>query len=195
MPKRIYILNGHPADTSLNHALAERYAMAARAAGYEVRLTHIAQMDFDVDYGRAGYSNPKPLEPVLETMLADIEWAQHFVLTTPMWWGSMPAKLKGAIDRAFLPGRTFDSRVPKGTMPKPMLTGRSARVIITSDSPKWFLALMYRNAMIHQIRGQILRFVGIKPARLTYFATASKPEAGQVDGWLANVEALGKAGA
>ncbi|MGJ8626153.1 MAG: NAD(P)H-dependent oxidoreductase [Sulfitobacter sp.] len=195
MSKRIYILNGHPADTSLNRALAESYATAARAAGHEVRLTHIAAMDFDIDFGRAGYSNPKPLETELETMLEDIVWAQHFVLTTPMWWGGIPAKLKGAIDRAFLPGRTFDGHVPKGKMPKPLLTGRTARVIVTSDTPKWFVALIYRNAIVHQLRGHILRFVGIKPTKVSFFAAASKPEAGKVDGWLTKVAALGKNGA
>jgi putative NADPH-quinone reductase len=194
MSKRIYILNGHPAETSLNRALAEAYAGAARAAGHEVRLTHIAAMDFDPDHGFAGFGKTKPLEPALEKLLTDIEWAEHVVLTAPMWWGGIPAKLKGAIDRAFLPGRTFDSRVPRGKMPKPLLSGRSARLILTSDTPRWFLSLIYRNAILHQMRGQILRFVGIKPTRVSFFSAASSPGAGQVDGWLANVGQLGKAG-
>ena len=59
--KRIYILNGHPAENSLSRAMAEAYADAARAAGHDVRLTHIHDLDFDPDYGFGGYKNQKPL--------------------------------------------------------------------------------------------------------------------------------------
>ncbi|MGC1495515.1 MAG: NAD(P)H-dependent oxidoreductase [Sulfitobacter sp.] len=191
MSKRIFILNGHPADHSLNQSLAEAYAKAAKDAGHDVRLTHLSTLSFDMDYGFAGYAQSKPLEPCLETLLSDIEWCEHFVLTTPMWWGSLPAKLKGAIDRAFLPGRTFDTRVAKGKMPRPLLVGRTARVILTSDSPKWFLSLLYRNAMLHQLQGQILGFVGIKPTRFTYLAGASHPKPGQIEKWHDKVTTLG----
>ena len=39
--KRIFILNGHPAEVSLSKKLAETYADAAIAAGHEVRITHL----------------------------------------------------------------------------------------------------------------------------------------------------------
>ena len=93
--KRIFILNGHPAESSLNRTLAESYADAARAAGHEVRLTHLHDLTFDPDYGFGGYENQKPLEAELEHMLDDIAWSEHVVLTTPMWWGGLPANLAG----------------------------------------------------------------------------------------------------
>lgn len=191
MPKRIFVLNGHPADNSLNHALADSYAKSARAAGHEVRLTHLHDLNFDMDYEFAGYKKSKPLEPALETVMSDLEWCEHFVLATPMWWGSLPAKLKGLFDRVLLPGRAFDTRVPPGSMPKPMLGGRTGRVLLTSDSPKWFLSLMYRGAMLHQLRGQILKFIGIKPAKISYFAGASHPKPGQPEKWLRQAGTLG----
>ena len=195
MKKRIFILNGHPAPSSLNRTFAETYARAARAAGHEVRISHLDDMEFDLDYGLAGYGHSKPLEPALEGLLSDIEWSEHVVITAPMWWGSLPAKLKGAIDRAFLPGRTFDTRVPPGKMPKPMLTGRSARGILTADTPRWLLSLLYASPIIHQLRGHILRFVGITPARFTYFAGASHPKEGKIDKWIGKVKRLGLAAA
>tara|TARA_R110002124_G_scaffold70861_10_gene189834 strand:- start:2868 stop:3521 length:654 start_codon:yes stop_codon:yes gene_type:complete len=195
MPKRIFILNGHPAETSLNRALAEAYAAAARTAGHDVRLTHLRDMDFDPDYGFNGYAYSKPLEPDLETLLADIEWAQHVVITTPMWWGGLPAKLKGMFDRALLPGRSFDTRNPKITgMPRPMLLGRTARLVITSDTPRWFLSLSFHGAMIRQLRDHILKFVGITPTRVSYFGGASHPKTGRTDTWLNTVRGLGTAG-
>lgn len=195
MTKRIFVLNGHPAEASLNRALAESYVGGAQASGLEVRLTHLHDLDFDSDWGRSGYANPKTLEDVLEQVISDIEWAEHFVLITPMWWGGLPAKLKGLFDRILLPGRAFDPRNPGLFFPAPMLTGRTARVILTSDTPKWFLGLAYRNALPRQIKDQILGFVGIKPTKFTHFAAASHAEVAVINRWLAKTERLGAAAA
>lgn len=194
-PKRIYVLNGHPAESSLNRTLAETYAETAQRAGHEVRLTHLHDLTFDPDYEFGGYTTFKPLEPALEQVLDDIEWSQHVVLTTPLWWGGLPAKLKGLFDRALLPGRTYDTRKTDWLgMPKPMLGGRTGRVIMTSDTPGWFLRWVYKNAVLRQLRDQILGFVGIKPARFTYFAGASHPKPGAVDTWVRQVKAVAVAG-
>ena len=189
--KRIYILNGHPAENSLSRAMAEAYADAARAAGHDVRLTHIHDLDFDPDYGFGGYKNQKPLEPGLEEVLSQIEWSEHVVVTTPMWWGGLPAKLKGLFDRTFLPGRAFDTRnTTKMGLPAPMLTGRTGRVFMTSDTPGWIMGLFYRSAMIRQVRDQIMGFVGIT-TRVTHFSGASHPKPGHVDRWLDRVRGFG----
>lgn len=193
--KRIFVLNGHPAQASLNRHLAESYAAAARRAGHEVRLRHLADMQFDPDHGFAGYAQHKPLEPVLEDFRADVEWAEHIVMTTPMWWGGLPAKLKGLIDRMFLPGWAFDTRNRSRLgMPRPMLGGRTARAIVTSDTPHWFFGLLYHKALLRQIKGQIFEFVGMRPAGITHFAPAGEAGAEKIQKWQAQVEALGTAG-
>ena len=194
-PKRIFVLNGHPAETSLSRTLAETYADAARQAGHEVRLTHLHELRFDADYEYAGYARSKPLEPALENVFADIEWSDQLVLTTPMWWGGLPARLKGLIDRTFLPGRAFDTRETRGGLPRPMLRGRSARIILTSDTPGFFFRLVYRNALLWQLRRQILGFVGFKPVRITHFSGASHPKPGAVDHWIRRVAELGQSAA
>ncbi|AJQ94109.1 NAD(P)H-dependent oxidoreductase [Gynuella sunshinyii] len=188
--KRIFILNGHPGEKSLSRFFAETYAAAAMDAGHLVRLCHIHDLEFDSDFGFGGYQQVKPLEPALETVLEDIEWSEHVVLTTPMWWGGLPAKLKGLIDRAFLPGRTFDTHNTRFGLPAPMLAGRSARVIMTADTPGWFMRWVYKNAMLIQVRRQILGFVGIKPSRFSYFASASHPREGMVERWAEQIKRI-----
>tara|TARA_B110000305_G_C19450271_1_gene647466 strand:- start:2939 stop:3223 length:285 start_codon:yes stop_codon:yes gene_type:complete len=87
---------------------------------------------------------------------------------------------------------TFNPREPNWMgVPKPLLVGRTGRVFITSDTPSWFLRWIYRNAMIRQIRDQILGFVGIKPVRVTHFSGASHPEAVAVARWIETVKGYG----
>jgi len=192
--KRLFVLNGHPAETSLNRALAQKYADDAWNAGHEVRITHLHDLQFDPDYEFGGYSKHKPLEADLEQVVENLEWAEHVIVVTPMWWGGMPAKLKGVFDRALLPGRAFDTRNTNFIgLPAPLLAGRSARVIVTADTPRAFLSLAYRGAMLWQLRVQILKFVGFNPVRVTYFSGASHPKDSRVKRWFATVGKLGAA--
>ncbi|MEZ5507060.1 MAG: NAD(P)H-dependent oxidoreductase [Gammaproteobacteria bacterium] len=41
-----------------------------------------------------GY-DAQPLEPDLQTFQDSIVWAQHLVVVAPVWWGGLPARLKG----------------------------------------------------------------------------------------------------
>lgn len=192
MKKRILILNGHPAASSLSRSFGEAYAEAALESGHDVRVSNIRDLNFDADFGFGGYRETKPLEPDLEQLLNDFQWSDHLVLLTPMWWGGVPAKLKGLFDRALLPGRTFDTRNKKGPFPAPMLDGRTARVILTSDTADWFFNWIYHRALWIQLKHQILGFIGFKPARLTHFVGASHPETGKVEAWLGKVRYLGR---
>lgn len=190
--RKILILNGHPGETSLSKSLCDAYRKAAEAAGHEVRNQDLSQMHFDPDFGDGGYTSNKPLEPDLEVFLKDLEWCEHVVMAAPLWWGAVPAKLKGLFDRALLPGRTFDTRNSNFLgLPAPMLTGKTARVLLTSDTPALFLWLFYGNAVKKFISRQILGFVGIKPTRFTTFAPATDASDSKVQSWLRQVSALG----
>lgn len=191
--KRILVINGHPAETSLNRSIAETYAKSAKQAGHDVKLIHLNTLKFDSDYEFGGYTNYKPLEPVLDEVMKHIEWSEHIVLTTPMWWGGLPAKLKGLFDRILLPGRTFSTRETNWMgLPSPMLTGRTGRVFLTSDTPGWFMRWKYKNALLRQLKDQIFGFIGIKLSRITHFSGASHPKPGMVEKW---IDKAGKAGA
>lgn len=191
MTKRIFILNGHPGATSLSRALALSYAEGAVQAGHEVRIAHLPDLSFDSDFGEGGYKTLKPLEPALDGVLRDIAWSEHVVLATPMWWGGLPAKLKGLFDRALLPGRAFDTRSRRFGLPRPMFAGRTGRVLLTSDTQSWLLRLVYHNAILTQLRCQIFGFVGIKPTRVSQFAEASHPSRSTISRWQDQVRKLG----
>lgn len=188
---KIFVLNGHPAEESLSKALCQAYVSTAKTSGNETRICHLHDMQFDIDYGFAGYSQTKPLEPDLELFVKNLDWCEHFVLAAPMWWGGLPGKLKGLFDRALLPGQAFDPRNTKMGMPAPLLTGRSGRVFITADTPRWAMSLLYRSAMIRQVEGQILGFIGLKPVKTSFFAPTSDASEKTVQKWLEKARRLG----
>lgn len=192
MPKKILLLNGHPAETSLCAALADAYQGAAQASGHEVRRFDLHALAFNDDFAAFGYDAPDPLEPDLKAFMAALGWSDHLVMTSPLWWGGLPARLKGLFDRSFLPGNSFDPRHKRMGLPKPLLTGRTARVLMTSDTPDWAMRALYGRAIRKQLSRQILGFVGIKPTRFSHFAPVESASDKKIAGWLDKAAALGR---
>ncbi|NRB41894.1 MAG: NAD(P)H-dependent oxidoreductase, partial [Pseudomonadales bacterium] len=132
MSKRVLVLAANPKQDSFVNNLAKAYAQSAEKY-HEVKLLEISEMDFDLDLS-AGYSEESALEDSLKTFQAALQWCEHLVIVTPIWWGSLPAKLKGLIDRTFLPGFAF--QYEKGqSIPKKLLQGRTARIVMAMDTP------------------------------------------------------------
>jgi len=159
---RILVLDGHPAEGAFCSALAREYADRAREKGHEVKLRHLSQMAFDADFGVSSFKDAKPLEPDLQAIWDDITWCQHFVVAHPLWWGGLPAKLKGLFDRILLPGSAFQY-VRGKPLPEKLLKGRTSQVLVTSDTPGWYFRWIYGAGVRKQTEKQILDFCGLKP--------------------------------
>jgi NAD(P)H dehydrogenase (quinone) len=188
MGKRILVILGHPASNSFCGALAERYAQSAVRAGHEVRQLFLGTMDFDPVL-REGYQLVQPLEADLRRAQADIVWAEHLTLVYPIWWGGIPALLKGFFDRVFLPGFAFKYREGKA-FPDKLLRGRSAHLLVTMDTPPWYYRWIYRMPGLHQVRKTTLAFCGIKPQRTLTFGPILGSSAGQRETWLLQAQAI-----
>lgn len=178
MSRRILVADLHPARLSLSTALAQAYHSGAEGAGHQVRTARLSEMSFNPDFGQASFRNAPALEPDLEAFRENLVWAEHVVLITPMWWGGLPAKAKGLFDRVLLPGFAFDPRQRRMGVPTPLLSGRTAHFMLTSDTPAWAFWLMYGRALKRQVHRQILAFVGLKPVRHTHYSPVehSTPE-------------------
>ncbi len=163
--KKIYILMGHPnTDPTLSSSIADAYEAAAKAAGHEVRRADLGKLQFDPILHK-GYRTIQELEPDLKQVQADITWCDHFVLVYPLWWSSVPALLKGMIDRMWLPAFAFRFiKAPDGksTMGwNKLLKGRTARVIVLLKNFALLEHLMYGN-FTSDIVNVVLRFSGFR---------------------------------
>lgn len=190
MGKRILIIQGHPARQSFCAALAQAYAYGARDAGHTVSLLSLRELAFDPVL-HEGYASIQPLEADLVRAQAEITAADHIVVVFPTWWGGMPALLKGFIDRVFLPGFAFKYRQGSPWWDR-YLTGKSAHVITTMDTPPWYFRLFYRDAGVNQIKRTILQFCGVGPVRVTRIGRVKDAPARWTQAWLEKLTRLGR---
>jgi putative NADPH-quinone reductase len=188
--KKIFILVGNPDADTLSTGLAQSYADGARAAGHEVRMTQLSEMRFDPILHK-GYKVIQAYEPDLLKFQEDVRWSEHFVTVFPVWWSDVPALLKGLVDRAWMPGFGFNFR--KGLIPGwyRRLKGRSARVIVTSDTHPILLWILFGGNINSYVRG-VLRFSGFAPLRKTWFSGMRNLSPKKTQNLLKKVNRLGR---
>lgn len=189
---KILVLNGNPKPGSYSAALADAYAEAAGGAGHEVWRLNVAEAGVDLIppvYGGTG-----EVEPWVAAIQAQIAWCEHLVLVTPMWWGGPPAALKALFDRVLTPGFAFRYR-PDSSLWDALLKGRSARVILTTDTPGWWFRWVLGRPFVRQLRQQVLGFCGFKPVRFTVWGVVRRSSPERRRRWLEQAARLGAAGA
>lgn len=187
--KNILIINGHPDKESFNHALAKAYKEAALKSGAFVTEINIADLNFDPNL-KYGYTKRMELEPDLQYSLEKIREADHLVWVHPVWWGGLPAIMKGFLDRLFLPGLAFKYRETSVWWDK-LLTGKTARIITTIDQPAWYYRLIYGNPSINQLKKSTLEFCGIRPVKVTAIGIIKTSDPAKRISWLNKVSRLG----
>lgn len=187
---KILIITGHPDQESFNYALTEAYYKGAIATGATITRINIGELDFDPNL-RYGYRQRCELEPDLQDALDKIQEADHIVWFFPMWWYGYPAIMKGFIDRTFLPGLTYQP-VPGKPFPKKLLKGKTSRIVITSDTPRWYDRLFMGQPTINQFKKGTLQFCGINPVKVTYISVIKGSTDEFRQKWLNKITRLGK---
>mgnify|MGYP003673768457 CR=1 FL=1 len=185
--KNILIINGHPNPESFCAAIVDRYVQGA-ARVTSVKTLHIHKLDFNPNL-QYGYEKRTELEPDLLEAQRLIKWADHLVWVYPLWWGGVPAILKGFLDRTFLPGFAFQKRENSVWWDK-YLTGKSARIICTMDQPYWYYWLINGRPTQHAMKKMTLEFCGIKPVRTTNIGPIRLSKDAYREKWLRKIEQL-----
>lgn len=191
MAKQILVILGHSAASSLCAGLSDSYAAAATEAGHNVRILRLADVAFEPIL-HEGYQRIQELEPDLLAAQESILWAEHLVVVYPIWWGSVPALLKGFLDRILLPGFAFKYRAGSA-FPDKLLVGRTAQLLVTMDTPPWYFRWVYRMPGITQMKKTTLEFCGISPVKVATFGPVIGSTATEQQRWLANAAALATA--
>lgn len=186
----ILIINGHPDKESYNYALAASYKKGAVAASAKVKEINIAELNFNPNLA-FGYRKRTTLEPDLLAAQESIKWADHIVWIYPVWWGGVPAIMKGFLDRVLLPGFAFKKREGSVWWDK-FLTGKTSRIICTMDQPTWYYRWVNGQPSHTAMKKLCLNFVGIKKVRITAIGPLRLSKDTFRDKWLNKVEKLGQ---
>ncbi|MFD1956533.1 NAD(P)H-dependent oxidoreductase [Paenibacillus thailandensis] len=185
----ILVIMGHPDPESYCSALSRAYIDGAAQQAAQIRTIDLSRISFDPNL-KYGYRKRTELEDDLVKAQELISWANHLVIVYPTWWGTMPAVLKGFFDRVFLPGFAYKYRDNSPLWDK-LLTGKTAHLIVTMDTPSWYNRLIYKQAGHLVMKRNILKFCGIKPVRVTEFDGVSSSSDERRAQWLEKAKRLG----
>lgn len=183
----ILLIDGHPDGDPARfvHALTNAYEAGALAAGHAVRRIPLAGIDFPILRSRSEWTDSPPCPAVAQAQ-EDIRWARHLVFLYPLWLGDMPALLKAFLEQVARPGFAL----AEGRMPKPLLGGRSARLVVTMGMPAVFYRLYFGAHSVRSFERNILKFVGIEPVGTTLIGSVEGPAEARAD-WLDKLHRLG----
>ncbi|MCH7407904.1 NAD(P)H-dependent oxidoreductase [Belliella sp. DSM 111904] len=188
--KKILIINGHPDKESFNFALSDAYRRGASTSGAEIEVINIRDLEFNPNL-EFGYRKRTALEPDLLEAQEKLKWAEHLVWIYPVWWSSVPAMMKGFLDRVLLPGFAFKKK-EKSLFSDKLLSGKTARIICTLDQPAWYYKWIYGNPSHNAIKKGTLNFIGVKKVRITSIGPIRLSKQEFRVKWLEKVEKLGK---
>jgi len=147
---KILIVVAHPESKSFNMEMTKTAITTLQQQGHEVQISDLYKMDFDAVSGRKNFTSVHDascLNLQKEEMYASktggfvqslkeeqhkVEWCDLMIWQFPLWWFSVPAILKGWVDRVFAMGTFYDNgKIYKNGM----LKGRKALLSLTTGGP------------------------------------------------------------
>lgn len=188
--KNILVINGHPDKESYNYAISTAYLKGAAESKANVKSIHLCDLKYNLNL-QYGYRKRTDLEPDLVAAQEMLTWADHIVWIYPVWWGSVPALMKGFLDRVLLPGFAFKKREGSVWWDK-FFTGKTSRIICTLDQPPWYYRFINRCPSHHAMRKLTLNFIGVKSVKITTIGPLRLSSEDFRQKWLSKVEKMGR---
>ena len=115
------VVVAHPDTNSLSHAVAQALADGVSGAGHSVEIADLAREGFDPRFSLNDLAVHRreiaqPADIAAEQ--ARVDRADALVLVYPIYWWSMPALMKGWIDRVFANGWAYEELEDMKTVKK-----------------------------------------------------------------------------
>lgn len=156
------IVTAHPDPHSLTHRAAGRLQQVLGHG--ESVIADVAQEGFDPRFtrrNRQDYLTRSQSDPAVVAEQQRIDDADHLVLVFPVYWWSMPALLKGWVDRVFVAGWAFDYDDEDRIVRR--LGGLTAHLLpISGTQEESFVRHGYAQSFSTQIERGVIDFCGIR---------------------------------
>jgi NAD(P)H dehydrogenase (quinone) len=145
---RALVVYCHPVEGSYCSAMRDAAIDGLQRAGHHVDVIDLAAIQFDPIMSREEwelYRTSKGAIPVgLEEHIALVKQAEILVFVYPTWWSSLPAQLKGWVERVMIYGVAYSMNSKNKV--RPALTQvKHIYIFSTFGSPRWYVAFIQNN--------------------------------------------------
>ncbi len=163
---KVLVVICHPRRDSLTGALADAFVEGLEGAGHGAEIADLYAENFDPLLQPAdepNYHDPSKIySPEVQAEMARIERNDAIVMFFPVWWWSLPAMLKGWIDRVWNHGWAYGWEGEKASLP----TQKTLMVALAGSPREDYEKRGFDNAMDIQLRVGIANYCGIAEARI-----------------------------
>jgi NAD(P)H dehydrogenase (quinone) len=159
----------HPRRDSFSGAILDGLCAGLTAAGHTVEVGDLYREDFDPRLRPEDYAqfDSLPMPADVLAVQARIERADALTLVFPVWWWSLPAMLKGWIDRVFSSGWAYEFTPGHS---RGLLRDRPTLLLCAAGSrAATYRKYGYDAAMRTQIDIGILGYCGIRDIATEFF--------------------------
>jgi len=145
---KVLVVHAHPNPDSFSHAIIDRVVSALANREHSVSVIDLYGLDYSPALTRAELAAYPTSTPAIDPLVIEhtrlIQECSTIVFVYPTWWSSMPAILKGWIDRTMLPGVAF-SVDPQTLKLQPGLTNVRRLIGITTFGGPRLVSLVVRD--------------------------------------------------
>ena len=108
---KVLVVLAHPNPDSFSHAIVDKVSTTLANRDHSVSVIDLYAIGYSSAMTRAELAAYTSTTPAIDPMVIEhtrlIQECSTIVFVYPTWWSSMPAILKGWIDRTMLPGVAF----------------------------------------------------------------------------------------
>ena len=91
------------------------------------------------------------IDPIVLRYKKKLEWAERIVMIFPIWWMTMPAMIKGFIDKVIFPGIAY--RMDGNNLKSTLTSLKQVVIISTMNTP----ADIYRDEFDNSLEGSLIK--------------------------------------
>ncbi|MEO6123055.1 MAG: NAD(P)H-dependent oxidoreductase [Ilumatobacteraceae bacterium] len=108
---RALVVLCHPSEDSFSRSMCDAAVRGLDRGGHEVDVLDLYAVGFqpvmtEADY-HAYHSETPVIDPLVAESVAMVRRAEILVFVYPTWWSSLPAMLKGWLEKTMVPGVAF----------------------------------------------------------------------------------------
>jgi len=126
------IVVAHPAENSFTMGLTRSYAAELEKLGHSQRTFDLYRQGFNPVLAAQELAADQLVSVDVKEAQDDIRAADVLTVIYPLWWLSMPAMMKGYIDRVFARGFAYEAT---NGIVRGLLSGKKAVLITISGAP------------------------------------------------------------